>query len=139
MVNGNDKIDWSNLWKNEDWWACWLGWFILLLAIIGVQEVKEGKWVVGLLPAIPKIKTWTSLGAAFPKGAATIWTTIYLCIFMGVLTLIGAAFMKVDIKRYIPGFIVVFAISFVSIVISKQAFIKKWGISYVLFALVLVP
>ncbi len=136
MANGNGKIDWSNLWKNEDWWACWLGWFILLLAIIGVQEAKEGKWVVGLLPSIPKIKTWTSLGAAFPKGASTIWTTIYLCIFMGVLTMIGAAFMKVDIKRYIPGFIVIFALSFISIVISKQAFIKKWGISYVLFALI---
>jgi len=136
MSNGNGGIDWSNLYKNEDWWACWLGWFILLLAIIGVHEVKEGKWAVGILPAVPKIKTWTSLGAAFPKGAATIWTTIVLCIFMGVLSLIGAAFMKVDIKRFIPGFIVIFALSFVAIVISKYAPVNKWGISYVLFALV---
>jgi uncharacterized integral membrane protein (TIGR00698 family) len=55
---------------------------------------------------------------------------------MGVLTFIGGIFMKYDLKRYIPGFIVIFAITFISMVISKQAFIKKWGISYVLFALI---
>ena len=132
----NGKVDWSNLWKNEDWWACWLGWFILVLAIIGVHEVKEGKWAVGLLPAVPKIGTWTSgLGKAFPKGTATIMTTIWLCVFMGVLSGIGAAFMKRKIASFIPGFIVIFALSFVSMVLAKQAFIKKWGISYVLFAL----
>ena len=136
MSNGNGKTDWSNLWKNEDWWACWIGWFILIIGIIGVHEVKEGKWAVGLLPAAPKIAAWTSLAAAFPKGWSTLGTTIVLCIFTGVITLIGAAFMKVDIKRYIPGFIVIFALSFIAMVISKQAFISHWGISYVLFALV---
>ncbi len=43
--------------------------------------------------------------------------------------------MKFDLKRYIPGFLLIFSITFISMVISKQAFIKKWGISYVLFAL----
>jgi len=121
MSNGNER---PSAFQNEDWWACFIGWFILLLALIG--------W----LPSPPKIATWTSLGAAFPKGASTIGTTIVLCITMGVLTFIGGIFMKYDLKRYIPGFIVIFAITFISMVISKQAFIKKWGISYVLFALI---
>ena len=125
MSNGNGRIDWSSLWKNEDWWSCWIGWFILLLAIIG------------LLPHTPKIGTWTSLGAAFPKGASTIWTTILLFIAMGVLTFVGGIFMKFDLKRYLPGFIVIFIISFISMVIAKQSFMHKWGISYVLFALVI--
>lgn len=123
MSNGNGKIDWSSLWKNEDWWSCWIGWFILLLAIIGI------------LPHAPKIAGWTSLANAFPKGWSTLGTTIGLLIAMGVLTYIAGIFMKFDLKRYIPGFIVLFAISFISMVISKQAFFKKWGISYVLFAL----
>ena len=121
MSNGNGR---PSVLQNEDWWACFLGWFILLLAFFG--------W----LPSPPKIKAWTSLAAAFPKGASTIWTTIVLCIFMGVITFFAGIFMKWDLKRYMPGFIVIFAITFVSMVISKQAFIKKWGISYVLFALV---
>jgi len=124
MSNDKGKIDWSNLWRSEDWWSCWVGFFILLLAIIG------------LLPNPPKIGTWTSLSAAFPKGIGTLGTSIVLFITMGILTLIGAAAMKKDVKLYIPGFLVIFALTFISMVISKQAFIKKWGISYVLFALI---
>ncbi|MHC4459113.1 MAG: YeiH family protein, partial [Planctomycetota bacterium] len=153
--------------QNEDWWACFIGWFILLLAIIGVHELESGKWAVSILPSFPKIKTWTSLGAAFPKGfggtlgttvvvfifitvvtmiggafmkldlfGGTLGTTVVVFIFITVITMIGGAFMKLDLKRYIPGFLVIFALTFISMVISKQAFIKKWGISYVLFALV---
>lgn len=121
MSNGNER---TPVLQNEDWWACYIGWFILLLAIWGV------------LPHTPKIATWTSLADAFPKGASTIWTTVALCLTFGVLTFIGGIFMKFDLKRYIPGFLVIFALTFISMVISKQAFIKKWGISYVLFALV---
>jgi uncharacterized membrane protein YadS len=120
MSNGKDR---TPVLQNEDWWACFIGWFILLLALWGV------------LPATPKLAKWTSLSAAFPKGWSTLGATILLCIAMGVLTFIGGIFMKYDLKNYIPGFIIIFAIAFVSMVISKQAFINKWGISYVLFAL----
>jgi uncharacterized membrane protein YadS len=120
MSNGNDR---TPVLQNEDWWACFIGWLILLLALWGV------------LPHPPKIGTWTSLSAAFPKGWSTLGTSIVLCIAMGVLTMIGGVFMKFDLKRYVPGFLILFAITFISMVISKQAFIKKWGISYVLFAL----
>ena len=121
MSNGNKR---TPVLQNEDWWACFIGWFILLLALVD--------W----LPGTPKIAKWTSLAAAFPKGWSTLGTSIMLCIAMGVLTFIGGIWMKYDLKKYIPGFIVLFALTFVSMVISKQAFISKWGISYVLFALV---
>ena len=120
MSNGKER---TPVLQNEDWWACFIGLFILLLAIIGI------------LPHTPKIAKWTSLAAAFPKGCSTLGTTIFLFITMGILTFIGGIFMKFDLKRYIPGFAVVFALTFIAMVISKQAFIKKWGISYVLFAL----
>ena len=104
MSNGNQR---PPVLQSEDWWACFLGWFIILIAIIGLKEMEAGKWAVGLLPAGPKIAKWTSLGAAFPKGMTTIWQAIALMVFMGVLTMIGGAFMKLDLKRYIPGFIVI--------------------------------
>lgn len=110
--------------ENEDWWACFIGWFILMLAIFAI------------LPKGPKIATWTSLLEAFPKGfGPTVGASILLFVAIGVLTLIGGYFMKFDMKSYIPGLAVIFLITLVSMVISKQAFIKKWGISYVLFAL----
>jgi uncharacterized integral membrane protein (TIGR00698 family) len=127
MSNGNEQQSyWSSLWTSEDWWSCWIGWFILFLAIIGV------------LPHAPKMANWTSLGAAFPKGAATTtWVTIVFFLTCLILTFIAGIFMKFDLKRYIPGFIVIFIISFVSMVISKEAFIHKWGLEYVIFALLI--
>ena len=137
MNNEKTKIDWSSLWRNEDWWSCWLGWFILVLAIIGLHEVSAGKWAIGgLLPHGPKIaKGWTSLAAAFPEGAATLWATLSLFVFLTIITIIGGAFMKHDLKRYIPGFFVIFLLSFIGTLLSKQAFFAKWGIEYVIFAL----
>ena len=120
MSNGNTR---TPVLQNEDWWACFIGWFILLLALMG--------W----LPGTPKIAKWTSLAAAFPKGGATFGTAIFLCLTMGVLTFIAGIWMKWDLKNYFQGFFVIFGIAFISMVLSKQAFINKWGISYVLFAL----
>ena len=121
MSNGNDR---TPVLQNEDWWACFLGWAILLLAIIGI------------VPHAPKIGTWTSLAAAFPKGASTFGTALLLFITIAVLTFIAGIFLKFDLKQYIQGLLGIYLLSFISMVISKQAFIKKWGISYVLFALV---
>ncbi|MBC8463588.1 MAG: putative sulfate exporter family transporter [Deltaproteobacteria bacterium] len=122
MSNGNDR---TPVLQNEDWWACFIGWCILLLAIMGI------------VPHAPKLGTWTSgLAAAFPKGASTFGTAIMLFITIAVLTFIAGIFLKFDLKQYFQGLLGIYILSFIAMVISKQAFIKKWGISYVLFALV---
>lgn len=118
-------IDISNLWKAEDWWACWIGFLILFLAIIGV------------LPSPPKIGKWTSdISAAFPNGVGAAFnSTIGFLVATCILTAIGGYFMKLKLSQYIPGFIVIFALAYVAMVISKQTFIKTWGLEYVIFAL----
>jgi uncharacterized integral membrane protein (TIGR00698 family) len=126
----------KTVWLSEDWWACFLGWFILMVAIIGLKEIEAGKWVVQLLPEGPKIgKNWTSLVAIFPKGWATIWAAIVMFIFMAVITSVGGFFMKLDLKRYLPGYLVIFVLAYVALILSNQKFINKWGIEYVIFAL----
>jgi len=134
MSNGNQR---PPVWQSEDWWACFLGWFILLVALVGLREVEAGKWVVGILPSGPKLaKNWTSLAAALPQGAAGWGATLGIFLFLLILTMIGGIFMKFDFKRYIPGFIVIFILSLISIILSRQQFINKWGFEYVIFALI---
>jgi len=123
MNDKNGKVDLSSLWRSEDWWSCWIGFIILLLAIMEV------------LPPPPKIATWTSLVAAFPKGWSTLGTSIAFFITCCVLTFIGAAFLKRDIKLYIPGFLIIFILAFLSVFIGQQKFIKAWGFEYVIWAL----
>ena len=129
MANGNDR---TPVLQNEDWWASFIGWFILLIAIYGVAAGSS------ILPATPKIGKWTSsLADAFPKGFwSTMGTSLVMWIFITVLTVISGFFLKFDTKSYIPGFLLIYILAFVSMIIAKQAFISKWGISYVLFALV---
>lgn len=124
MANQGKGIDWSSLWKKEDWWACWIGWFLLVLGV--------GK----ILPAVPKLGKWSaSLGAAFPKGASTIVDLVILFIITAVLTAIGAAAMKKEIKKYLPSYLVIFLISFVALIIANQKGIHYYGFEYVLWAL----
>ena len=118
-----NKIDWSSLWKKEDWWACWIGGLILILAIVGI------------MPSPPSISKWTTIFEAFPKGIDTLWTTIILFIVIAILTMIGMAFMKKDIKRYIPGFLFIFLLAFIAILIDHQKTINYWGIPYVIWAM----
>jgi uncharacterized integral membrane protein (TIGR00698 family) len=124
MAN-NKGIDWSSIWKKEDWWACWIGWFLLLLA------------VVSLGPAAPKLARWTEFSQAFPRGAVAFWSLTKLFIILAILTSIGAAAMKKELKSYIPGFLVIYLIAFVALVVSNQKQIHMYGFEFVLWALII--
>jgi uncharacterized integral membrane protein (TIGR00698 family) len=121
----NKGIDWSSVWKKEDWWACWIGWFLLLLAIIA------------LLPAVPKLARWTEFSQAFPRGAVAFWSLTKLFIILTILTSIGAAAMKKPVKAYIPGFLVIYIIALVALVVSNQKQIHMYGFEFVLWALII--
>ncbi len=113
-------------WRTEDWWSCYIGWAILLLAIYQV------------LPAGPKIgKEWTELSQILPAGAGA--TCLAALKVFGVIlagTVLAGAFLKFDLKKLIPGFIAIFLLSFVAIVLSNQSQVNFYGIEYVLFALI---
>ncbi|HUV56049.1 MAG TPA: putative sulfate exporter family transporter [Dehalococcoidales bacterium] len=116
-------IDWSSLWRVEDWWACWIGWLILILA-----------WV-GVVPNTIKYGTWSAAADIFPKGMDTLWMGIINLLFILVITIIGCALMKRNLRLYVPGFIAIFLLVVLAEVIAHQTQIKYWGIPYVLWAL----
>ncbi len=119
------KTDWSSLWKKEDWWAVWIGFIILLLGI--------ARW----LPPLPSIAKWTDVTKSFPGGSSTFGTALILLALILVLTLIAFAFMRKNVRQYILGFLVVFAIAFLAMWIGKNAVLSQWGLETVLWTLVL--
>jgi uncharacterized membrane protein YadS len=121
----NKSIDWSSLWNKEDWWACWIGWLLLILAI------------AGLLAGVPKLAKWSAFSQAFPRGAIAVWSLTKLWLVLVILTSIGAAAMKKSLKSYIPGFLVIYLIAFVALVVSNQKQILEYGFEYVLWALII--
>lgn len=123
----------SSLWKNEDWWAVWFG-FIIIIAVL-----------LNLVPKVPKIGGWSQnpLDAllVIKDGIAVGNILLPLVVFMvclGALTAIGMAFMKTEnVAKYITGFIVVFLLSCIAYWIAHNTNIKYWGLSYALWALLI--
>ena len=119
------------LWKEEDWWAVWIGFIIIIAALL--------HWV----PKVPKIAKWTNDPmAAFQitkdgAVASEIWIPlIILMLALAVLTSIAIAVLKTEnMGKYILGFLGVFILATVSYWIANQMNIKYWGLSYAMWAL----
>ena len=119
------KFDYSSLYKKEDWWAIWVGFFILALCIPGI---------IGVVYKLPKLNKWV----ANPLDAFTGDTLLaYLIMFVGlaIIFLIAVRIMGDRIKTYVPAFLVVFVIGVISMVIGNQTTLQAYGLSYPLWAL----
>jgi uncharacterized integral membrane protein (TIGR00698 family) len=121
----------SALWKNEDYWAIWYGFVILVGALLG--------WI----PRIPKIGSWTDnpldAFSVIRDGVVTgnIMIPLLILLFgLALLTAVGISFMKTEkVLRYAAGFICVFLLACVAFWIAHQSNVKYWGLSYAMWAL----
>jgi uncharacterized integral membrane protein (TIGR00698 family) len=124
MMNGGV----SSLWKDEDWWAVWFGFLLIIASLTRV------------VTTVPKIGKWTD-NPLKAFGVGTDDGTIFLSLLalmlgLGVLTVIGVAVMRTARPaRYAAGFIGVFVLSCLAYWIANQVNVKYWGLSYALWAL----
>jgi len=120
-----------SLCKNEDYWAIWFGFAIMIGALLGwIPRIpKVGKWTGNPLDAFTVVKEGAVEGT-------TILPLLGLLIGLAVLTAIGVAIMKCEkVGKYAAGFVVVFVLACISYWIANQTEIKYWGLSYALWAL----
>ncbi|MFQ5711719.1 MAG: YeiH family protein [Candidatus Geothermarchaeales archaeon] len=117
------KIDWSSLWKKEDWWAVWIG--FLILAIVATR-------IVAWTPKIPP--KWTDITSVVPIGAIPYF--ILLGIGLLALTSVAVVAMKENFKGYLAGFPSIFFLAFLALLLANQKDIRYWGLEYVLWALI---
>lgn len=124
MKNLTLKNAFSSLYKSEDWWAVWLGFFILTLA-----STRTITW-------LPKIGRWTvNPSVAFSVGDIPYFMLLGLSLL--ILTSVAILAMKEKIKGYWAGFPIIFFLAFLTLLIANQKTISEWGLEYVLWALVL--
>ncbi len=127
MERAKIVFDYSSLYKKEDWWACWVGFFILALCIPGV---------IGIVYKPPKVHKWV----ANPLDALTGDTLLaYLIMFIGLVLIyiIAVRIMGERVKTYVPAFLGVFIIGIISMVIGHETTLKAYGLSYPLWALII--
>jgi len=115
------SVDWSSLWRREDWWAVWLGFFIL-----GIAAMRTLTW-------IPKISGWIAVTEAFPAWMAQYF--VLLGIGLLALTSVAIMAMKERLKGYVAGFSIIFLLAFVALLIAANKNVGYWGLEYVIWAL----
>lgn len=123
------KFKWSDLYRKEDWWAIWLGFIILLLALIshvtGAFTFKSAKPATWANEKIP-----TMMGAFEGIIPGLIFTGVFLLIIFSI----GLYFMGHDIKKFAIAFPVLFVLSTIAYLFSAHAVAKEY-LEYAFWAL----
>ncbi len=121
-MDEEDRI-WPPLYRSEDWWAVWIGFIILGLAL------------TPLIGWVPRLRGWTvnPLEAMGPSEASAM-----IPLFLLLLTLTGLAVfvMGEDGRRFPMGFPILFSLSLLVLIISGQRSIRSWGLESPFWALI---
>jgi len=125
------QIDWSSLWKKEDWWAVWLGLGIVIVALVA--------FFVGgsIKPIAAKPPTWESFGTLFQNFAQQWYQYLILLIIWLVIFTISSRILGFKTKHFIPGFIVLYIISTLILMVSSWKYAHQYNIEAPLVALLL--
>lgn len=122
------KLDWSKLWKTEDWLAVWIGFIVIIVACIAVltkafdfSALKFSTWSLGEAQATSA----TPLGQQLASGA--FWGKLALTFgVLGLLFTIGVKFLGTSTKKYIPAFIGLFVLAVVVRLISAEFTLNRY-------------
>jgi uncharacterized integral membrane protein (TIGR00698 family) len=121
-----EREGWSSLYKTEDWWAVWLGFF--LLAFSGLDIIQA-------VPALPSWQ-WPAVGASLPL--ALIPGLLLLAAFLALLFAAANFIMgKPHSISFIPAFFVIFLLSTLAFVLAGEKVAKTYGIGDAFWAVVI--
>lgn len=122
------KLNWSKLWRTEDWLAVWIGCIIIALGCISVltgafdfSALKFSTWSWGEANAT-KV---TPLLEQFSSGA--FWSKFALTLaLLGILFTIGARLLGEKAKKYIPAFLGLFVLAVIVRLISAEFTLNRY-------------
>ncbi len=117
----------SGMLSTEDWWAVWLGLGLYGASLLSIHGVDLVGWM-----ARPRVWEWTDATSEFAWGkligasgaayadwhALAAWLVTY-AIFTALLTL-GAFCQRVDVKRFVVGFTVIFTITWLCWIVGNE-------------------
>ena len=129
MAN-NSKL--SKLWKTEDWLAVWIGFIVIAIGMVAVLTkafdfsaltFKTWTWGEGLTDA--QMAKVVPLGQQFASGVFWI-KLLRTALVLGVLFTVGAALTGEKVKKFVPAFLVVLALSVLVRLISAEFTLNRY-------------
>ncbi|MCG2895427.1 MAG: putative sulfate exporter family transporter, partial [Vulcanisaeta sp.] len=100
------RIDWSSLWKKEDWWALWIGLLIFFLSLPGYYGIYLLGWVPRVAaPWIDPSKSVVVVGQALTMtkayvGLSPVLSILFFYLFLLAILTIAAKAMGHSARRF---------------------------------------
>ena len=129
------RMGWKELYLKEDWWAVWLGFGIMVAAIVLFEAGGVG--VLKALAINPGGLKWASLDHLAGHFSQNANLYLYQFLFWLVLFGVSTAVMGVPVGQFIPGFIVLYVLSMVMFAIAGWVNAAKFNMEAPLVALIL--
>ncbi len=120
------------LWLKEDWWAVWLGLAIVFVAM----GFFLGGSTLGPLAVSPP-RDWTAWSTVQAHFADTWGWYLLLFVVFGTIFTVSTAVMGFAVKRFLPGFTLIFVVSLAILVVSQSQFFHTYSLEAPLVALLL--
>ncbi|MFW6415342.1 MAG: putative sulfate exporter family transporter, partial [Thermodesulfobacteriota bacterium] len=117
-----EKRWYSGMVTTEDWWSFWIGIFFV---IVGILAAASGLNLTGWMVWFPKWSNITnSLTAADPEMLSGIASLIVSYIIFSIATCIGASAMKMDVKKFFLSWTIIFWLTAILFILSRNAYIQ---------------
>jgi uncharacterized integral membrane protein (TIGR00698 family) len=128
------KIDWSSLYKKEDWWAVYIGLFLVAVVFVAMAMNPDNSALNILKGAIPVKWPTQNLLQHF---AANWGNYVFMYLLLTVLTGIAAVLMGEKLGNYLKGFTALFLLGLIILIIGGQETINHYGLEYPFWSLVI--
>ena len=112
-----------DLLKTEDWWAVWIGLFLVGLSLLGVQGFHALGFGISTSEWLDVSKAMAPSSAASYPALPGWGSLLVTYVFLLIVLCIGAAAMGWDVPRFAGSFTVIFAVSYACVLIGNYAYI----------------
>jgi uncharacterized integral membrane protein (TIGR00698 family) len=117
---------------SEDGWALWIG-GILIAVVLGIAFLKEDFKFTS--PAYQ----WSDISELSTKifSGKNLSVILYIGLVFAFLSFIAVWLSGQSARRYLTGFIVIFILALLSLMLAGNKWIAGYGIEYVVFGLII--
>ena len=122
------KTQWSDLWKKEDWLACWLGFIIIAIGCVAVltgwfdfSALKFSTWSLGEKAATKAVPLGQQLGA-WEFWRKLLVTFVVLCVLFGA----GVKCQGEKLKKFFPAFLFLFVLAVIVRLVSAEFTLNRY-------------
>ncbi len=122
--------------KTEDWWAVWIGLFVVVLSLGTLGGVNLLGWGIDTRVWLDVAKAFGPVSPAFQSWPSLLSLLLSFLFLLAILT-VGAWFIGLNLRQFAVGFTAIFWISSACLLIGHHAYIaatpdarSKWQIGW---------